>query len=110
MGTSLPAEHLIQMHLFLSIEPRGDKQACEQASILTTSLGIKRLPQASSSGGHYQALCASLQPGLGLSQAEMLQAVDLAEALGSLKNINKALAEYFAQFYCAGAEEGRLAM
>ena len=59
---------------------------------------MKRLSEASSSGVQYQPLAAAQHPSLGFSQAEMLQAVELAEALSGLGNSSKALTDYMLQF------------
>ena len=75
-----------------------------QTSGLTTALGMRRL-ESSSSGVQYQALNASGQTSCGLSQAEVLEAVDLAEALGSLGNSSKALTDYLMHFSAAQAQD-----
>ena len=77
-----------------------------QTTSLTASLGMRRQPEASPGSVQYQALCASQHPSLGLSQAEMLQAVDLAEALASLSDTSRALSEYLKKFASANADEG----
>ena len=65
---------------------------------------MKRL-DSSSSGVQYQALNPSGQTSSGPSQAEVLQAVDLAEALGSLDNSSKALTDYLMHFSVIQAQD-----
>lgn len=72
---------------------------------LTTALGMRRLDSSGGGGVQYQALIASGQTTSGPSQAEVLQAVELAEALGSLGNSSKALTDYLLHFSAAQAQD-----
>lgn len=76
-----------------------------QASVLTASIGMRQVAEAYCQGTQYQALCASKHPGLGLSQAEMLQAVELAEALSGLINTSKALTQYVREFLAGQTDD-----